>query len=115
MIAKNMSVCPLCGGPLKYYDSVKRIVRTKGRATKWIKIRRMKCEKCNHVHRELPKFIFPYKQYEMEMILGVLEGFITPNTYGYEDYPCEMTMLRWTAQKSQLLLWKQNSKGGCFK
>ena len=115
MISQQTRICPSCKGKLKYYDSVQRIVRTKGRATKWIKIRRLKCEKCSHIHRELPKDMFPYKQYEMEMILGVIEGIITADTYGYEDYPCEMTMLRWTAQKTQLLLWKQNFKGGCLK
>ncbi|MEQ2698093.1 DUF6431 domain-containing protein, partial [Hungatella hathewayi] len=56
-------------------------------------------------HRELPDYIFPYKQYEAEVIRGVLEGFITCETYGYEDYPCEMTMVRWrNSQELQLLL-----------
>lgn len=40
----------------------------------------------------------PYKQYEAEVIIGVLEGFITCETIGFEDYPCEMTMVRWQAQ-----------------
>lgn len=64
---------------------------------------RVRCMKCSAVHRKLPDFIFPYKQYESEVIIGVLEGFITPDTVGYEDYPCEMTMMRWIARKSQLL------------
>ena len=86
------------------YDKVKRIVRTKGRVTNRTIIRRLRCPKCGRLHRELPEDIFPYKQYEAEIIRGVLEGFITPETMGYEDYPCEMTMIRWKAQKSQLLL-----------
>ena len=49
-------------------------------------------------YRELPELIFPYKQYEAEVIIGVLEGFITCETIGFEDYPCEMTMVRWQAQ-----------------
>ena len=36
----------------------------------------------------------------------VLEGLITCETIGFEDYPCEMTMLRWLSQKAQLLLWR---------
>ncbi|MEY8395943.1 DUF6431 domain-containing protein [Lachnospiraceae bacterium 45-P1] len=100
----NETVCPKCGGRLKFYDKVKRIVRTKGRVTNRTIIRRLRCPKCGRLHRELPKDIFPYKQYEAEIIRGVLEGFITPETMGYEDYPCEMTMIRWKAQKSQLLL-----------
>ena len=81
MITNDVSTCPKCGGDLKYYDRVTRIVRTKGRKTWKIPMRRL-----------------PYKQYEAEVIIGVLEGFITCETIGFEDYPCEMTMVRWQAQ-----------------
>jgi hypothetical protein len=104
MVSDKESNCPHCGGNLKYYDKVERVVRTKMRNSRRIKIRRLRCGKCGHLHRELPDYIFPYKQYEAEIIRGVLEGFITPETIGYEDYPCEMTMIRWVAQKTQLLL-----------
>lgn len=104
MIIGNILICPKCGGDLRYYDNVRRIVRTKGRISKYIKIRRVRCLDCKRVHREIPDSIFPYKQYEAELIRGVLEGFITPETYGYEDYPSEMTMIRWKAQKIHLLL-----------
>ncbi len=103
MIRNNELTCPKCGGVLKYYDSVKRIVRTKSRASKRVKIRRLKCVKCGAIHRELPDYIIPYKQYEFEVIKGVLEGLITCETLGYEDYPCEATMIRWMSQKVQLL------------
>lgn len=56
--------------------------------------------------REMGGLFFPYKQYEAEVIFGVLEGLITCETLGFEDYPCEMTMLRWLSQKAQLLLWR---------
>lgn len=95
MIVNNVSKCPNCNGALKYYDTVKRIVRTKGGVKRHITIRRLRCVVCNRLHRELPNFIFPYKQYESEIIKGVLEGYITPETIGYEDYPCEVTMARW--------------------
>lgn len=104
MISYDESTCPDCGGQLRYYDRVPRIVRTKMRKTKWIKIRRFYCTQCGRLHRELPGYILPYKQYEAEIIRGVLEGFITYETLGFEDYPCEMTMIRWISQKSQLLL-----------
>lgn len=55
---------------------------------------------------ELSELLVPYKQYEAEVIIGVLEGLITCETIGFEDYPCEMTMLRWLSQKAQLLLWR---------
>ncbi len=91
---------------MKYFDTVKRIVRTKARRTDWIEIRRLKCTACGTLHRELPRELYPYKQYEAEVIQGVLEGLITCETLGFEDYPCEVTMIRWIAQKSQLLLWR---------
>lgn len=103
MIVNNELTCPHCGGLLKYYDSVQRIVRTKWRNTKWIKIRRLRCLDCGTFHRELPKYVSPYKQYEVEIIQGVLEGLITSETLGYEDYPCEQTMVRWKAQKIKVL------------
>lgn len=95
MISNNESTCPKCGGDLKYYDSVKRLVRTKHGEKNQIDIRRFRCQKCNSTHRELPDFIVPYKQYEYEIIIGVYEGYITCETLGFEDYPCEMTMIRW--------------------
>lgn len=110
MVRTNVSTCPRCGGELKYYGRVPRIVRTKNRTTTWIDIRRLRCGDCNTFHREIPESIFPYKQYEAEVIIGVLEGLITCEALGFEDYPCEMTMLRWCAQNSQLLLWKNNLK-----
>ena len=104
MVECNKTECPECGGGLKKYDVVKRIVRTKNRETYFVKIRRLKCLDCQRIHRELPEFIFPFKQYEAEIIRGVLDGCITPDTYGYEDYPCELTMKNWIAQNLQGIL-----------
>lgn len=104
MVTCDESICPNCGGDLKYYDSVRRIVRMNKRRIKWIKIRRLRCSTCGCVHRELPSYILPYKQYEAEIIQGVLEDLITCETFEYEDYPCEVTMIRWKTQKTQLLL-----------
>jgi len=104
MIKENATVCPKCKGELGYYDSLRRIVRTKGRRTRHIVIHRYRCEHCNSIHREIPDIIFPHKQYETEIIAGVVDGLITSETLGYEDYPCEMTMQRWRSQKIQLLL-----------
>lgn len=106
MVGIDVFVCPKCGGELKYYDSVRRLVRTKNRKTWKIPMRRLRCKKCGALHRELPEIIFPYKQYESEVIVGVIDGLITCETLGFEDYPCEMTMTRWKAQKEQLLLWR---------
>lgn len=102
---KEIVTCPGCGSDARYYDRTKRIVRTKGRQSKRIYVERYRCYKCGETHRKLPDLIYPYKQYEREIITGVLEGFITPQTFGYEDYPCEMTMIRWRrSQNIQVLL-----------
>ena len=104
MVDCNKTKCPDCGGILKKYDVVKRIVRRKGRCSDYVDIRRLRCLRCHCTHRELPDSIFPFKQYEAEIIQGVLDGYITPDTYGYEDYPCELTMKNWIAQNSQGVL-----------
>ena len=106
MVMHDQSTCPKCGGKLKYYDHVPRIIRTKGRKTTHISLRRFRCACCGSVHRELSELLFPYKQYEAEVIIGVLEGLVSYETLGYEDFPCELTMLRWLSQKAQLLLWR---------
>jgi uncharacterized Zn finger protein len=106
MIYDSGLICPICGGNLKYYDKVRRMVRTKKRAPSYLELRRFKCAKCGKVHREITDDIFPHKHYEAEIILGVLEEYITTDTIGFEDYPCETTMIRWRAQKLQLLLWR---------
>jgi len=104
MIYENETLCPDCTGELRYYDSVSRIVRTQYRKTCYILIRRLRCQDCSSTHREIPDVIFPFKQYEAEIIIGVLEGYISPETFGYEDYPCEMTMKRWRdSRKTQAL------------
>ena len=104
MVSLDSMVCPNCGHDLKYYDSVSRIVRTRGRITDRVRIRRFKCSNCNKIHREIPDDIYPYKQYESEIIRGVLEGYITSDTYGYEDYPCAMTMNRWRSKRKQIVI-----------
>lgn len=106
MISNNESICPKCGGELKYYDSVKRIVRTKYGCKSKVNIRRFRCKRCGSTHRELPDFIFPYKQYEADIIIGVIEDLINCETLGFEDYPCEMTMFRWRLFPPRLFLLK---------
>lgn len=103
MVSFNISKCPKCGGHLKHYDSVGRTIRTKGGISNRITIRRLRCSKCNKLHREIPNKLYPYKQYEAEIIKGVLEGLITPYTIGYEDYPCEATIVRWKREKNMPL------------
>lgn len=92
--------CKKCISKMKYYDKVVRTIKSKNRKTKSIEVKRFRCPVCGSVLRVLPNYIFPYKQYEAEIILGVIEGFITSDTIGFEDYPCETTMLRWMTEFS---------------
>lgn len=103
MVITSDSKCPKCGGTLKYYDRVKRLVRTKGGIGSWITLKRLRCTKCNRLQRLLPKFIFPHKQYSAEIIQAVVNGDITSDTLGFEDYPCETTMFRWSREKQSPL------------
>lgn len=104
MIFGDKTICPICGYDLKYYDSVNRKVKSKKGKIKIIRLKRFQCFFCSGIHRQIPNNIIPYKQYDSEIIFGVLDGFITSYTYGYEDYPCEATMNRWASQKIHLPL-----------
>lgn len=95
MISKNEAICPVCGGELKYYDRVRRIVRSRYGKVNYIWVRRFKCLSCDKTHREIPETILPYKQFESEIIFGVREGLINSNVLGFEDNPSEDTMRRW--------------------
>lgn len=99
MVRKGETKCPGCGNQLIFYDRVKRIVRTKSGMANRTYLRRFRCQSCGTYHRELPEFIFPNKQYEAEIIIGVIEKLITCDTLGFEDYPCEATMIRWAHDK----------------
>ena len=62
----------------------------------WLNVKRFRCKMCHKIYRKLPDFIFPYKHYDARIITAVLAGKITYETIDFEDYPCEMTMKRWT-------------------
>ena len=42
-----------------------------------------------------PDDVLSYKQYDKDIYEGGVEGFIMPDTYGFEEYPSERTMQRW--------------------
>lgn len=91
------SICPICGHPLKHRDHVKRIMKGKEGEVRWLRIRRLVCthESCYSIHRELPDILTPYKHFETDIITGVLDELITPDTKGFEDHPSEETMQQW--------------------
>lgn len=95
MVTIGTTSCPNCGGSLHFYDMTYRYVKSKDNQRKNIDIRRLRCESCGKLHRELPDNIIPYKHYERDIIEGVTKGYITSHTLGFEDYPCTLTMTRW--------------------
>lgn len=88
-------VCEKCGEEMKYRDKVKRWVRTGDGERYQIDIPRYRCARCGTIRRDLPEGLLRFKQYEADVISGVINGSITVFTEGFEDYPCEMTMKRW--------------------
>lgn len=102
-----MGKCPRCkSNQLYLYDKVKRLIKGASGKQQWIDIWRYKCKKCNFVHRNLHGIVVPFKHYNADIIEGVQNGHITPDTLGFEDYPCEQTMRRWllNTQKKQVSL-----------
>ena len=97
-----MRRCPRCKSSQLYlYDKVKRLVKGVGGKPQWIDIWRYRCKKCNSIHRNLPSIIIPFKHYNTDIIEGVQNGYITSDTLGFEDYPCEQTMRRWVVWNTQ--------------
>ena len=94
----NMDICAKCGGEMRYYDCVKRIVKEAGGKKSIVYISRYQCIKCHSIHRRMPEELLPFKQYDAEIIRGVQEGLIDEETFGYEDYPCSETMKRWKTE-----------------
>lgn len=90
-----ISYCPICGEPLIYRDSCERGMLLEGRERRRFLIRRLKCSKCGKLHRELPDFLAPFKQYATEIISGVLDGIVQPEDEDSVDYPCEKTTSCW--------------------
>lgn len=91
------SICPICGHPLKTRDHVLRIMRGSNNEIRWLCIRRLICtnESCHAIHRELPDMLAPHKYFELDVITGVLDVLITPDTKGFEDHPSESTIKHW--------------------
>lgn len=90
-----ISYCPICGEPLVYRDFCERGILLEGRERQIYRIHRLRCPKCGKIHRELPDFMAPFKQYAVEVISGVLDEIIQSDDEDSMDYPCEETMLRW--------------------
>lgn len=100
-VQQGVTICPVCGAKLKYFDKTDRVVRGEYGTKKKIKIWRLKCTGCGKIHREQPKNMFPYVQFRADIYQGVIEGTISFYDLEYEDYPCEETMRRWRRKHEQ--------------
>lgn len=87
--------CPCCSTKLKFTDHVARHRKIEGGIKEWYLIERRSCPAGCGLFRVLTEFLFPYKHYDADIITGVLNGTVTPEKNGFEDYPCEKTMERW--------------------
>lgn len=90
-----MIFCSKCGAGTIYYDTVKRTVRTTYGKTYKTCVKRYICTKCRFIHRELPDYLVPYKQYEKPIIDGFILGNLSSDMLEYEDYPCSLTIQNW--------------------
>lgn len=103
MVNVGNTNCPRCGGNLRRYDVVKGVLLSRYCVRKYIFVERYICTVCKSIHRALPDNVLPYKRYKKEVITGVVYGYITCETIGFEDYPCETTMIRWKTASRKFL------------
>lgn len=98
VICLETPVCSKCGKPLVLRDHKKRIHKRAGGAREWYMIPRMECtnKKCAcRIHSCLPDIFSPHKHYDAELIEDVIDGVLSSDDPGTEDYPCADTMALW--------------------
>lgn len=104
MVKLGTRICPNCGGELHSYGSIQRKLRVEFGDIRWVRIRRLCCERCHSTHRELPGYILPFKQYRGDIVKGFIDGRISEYDIEYEDYPCMTTIRDWrSSHKNQPL------------
>ena len=92
--AEEVLDCPLCMGELKYRDSVVRNLKNMVSDVTRYLIRRLLCQECKALHREIPDIIQPYKQYESAVIQAVVDNSEGSLCCGAE----KTTIRRWKAE-----------------
>jgi len=92
--ANESQCCCSCNEILVYFDSCIRFGKREGGSRKKYMIRRLQCKRCQRIHRELIDKFVPYKQYESEIISGVIDDIVTSCDIESEDYPSEKTIER---------------------
>ena len=64
--------CPVCGAKLSVVGSRKRKLKCDDGKTKKLIVRRLRCDRCNKIHHELPDCVVPYKRYSADVISEVV-------------------------------------------
>lgn len=82
-------------GQLIFRDYCRRILRQEGGDSEWIMIPRHRCNNpgCRKLHRILPDILVPYKHYQEEVIVDLLDKRIDPACS--DDRPSEQTVRHW--------------------
>lgn len=87
---------------MKYRDRVKRVVKERYGEKRFIYVPRYKCTSCGYLHRVLPEDLLPFKHYSKDVIDGAVEGLITNDILGFEDYPSDMQIKRWKKENAKI-------------
>ena len=66
--------CPDCSQIMKIIGSRKRTIKDIYGESYIFSLRRMRCEKCNIIHTEIPDCIVPHKQYSKSAINTAVKG-----------------------------------------
>lgn len=106
-------LCPECKkGVLGYRSHVRRHIRKEDTGEKewyWIPLGKCTNKACGVMRRILPDFMIPYKHYEEEAVIDVLDEVITEESP--VDFPSVQTMLHWKAW----LLFNRDRIEGIFR
>ena len=100
------SDCPVCGGSLKYRDTVPRIMKSYNAARSTVMIERRKCQNpsCGKLHRCLPTQLTRFKHFMTEIIEDTADGVVVPEDAGDPtaekegeilESPAPRTVTRW--------------------
>ena len=97
IISEEESVCSVCTGILVVIGSRKRGLINSAGDKETLVIRRLRCQKCQKIHHELPDRIIPYKRHCAETFENVINGKV-------EDACCDFVVEKrirawWTAMR----------------
>lgn len=95
MVKKGEKICPFCGGKLQPRGHVKRKLKLGDGEVMVVRLRRYSCTECGRWHREFPSDILPYKHYPKAIIEKFNDGRLGEDSIGFENYPVDITKLRW--------------------